>query len=194
MQTSTPLRRPNVSDGPPRHAAHDASPILHPASSRTCHTVLSLTLVVFIRRATSVVAGTIKVSIFTFSPYIVSAAATKSVFSPRARANIRAVELCPCNLTHFSFIIGRMRFGNERLYFFHIKIICARSTVGGRFSSLLFCPGTHTGSLCQHCLWLPSGLCFSRPNSLCFFENSLATAMGGNFVLRTWHSCSCLLC
>ena len=82
IQTSTPFSLPNVSDGPPRHAAHEASPILHPASSRTCHTVLSFTFVAFIRRATSTVAGTIKVSIFTFSPYIVSAAAIKSVILP----------------------------------------------------------------------------------------------------------------
>src|ERR1051325_1754882 len=39
MQESGVLSRPNVSLGPPRHAAHDGSPILAPALRKICSSV-----------------------------------------------------------------------------------------------------------------------------------------------------------
>ncbi len=59
IHTSMPFKRPNVSEGPPKQAAQDESPMRQPASSKICITVLSFTFIDRICFATSVVAGTI---------------------------------------------------------------------------------------------------------------------------------------
>src|SRR5258706_8029190 len=60
MQLIAVLSRPNVSDGPPRHAAHDGSPIFAPALRKISSIVWPLMRSLFIWRAISLVAGTTK--------------------------------------------------------------------------------------------------------------------------------------
>src|SRR5437016_14288458 len=87
-QTSLLLSRPNVSDGPPRHAAHEAPcAILAPALWKVSSRVSPFSLVVATPRPTSVVAGTVYVSVFTWRPLRIGADATESVsFATRAAA------------------------------------------------------------------------------------------------------------
>jgi len=82
IHTSAPFNLPNVSSGPPRHAPQLAFPILHPASSNIDLRVLLSILVSDNPRATSVVAGTMKVSTAVFFPAKIFAAARKSVNFP----------------------------------------------------------------------------------------------------------------
>ena len=82
MQEIGVLSRPNVSDGPPRQAAHDASPILAPAFRKMFRSDVPPIISVSRPRSTSVVAGTTNVSIFTDLPCKMPAAARKSVSLP----------------------------------------------------------------------------------------------------------------
>src|SRR4029078_12142078 len=83
MQTSGPLMRPNVSFGPPRQAAHEASSeIVHPASSKIESRVWPSRRSVRIACEISVVAGTRNVSTATLRPRITCAALTKSLIFP----------------------------------------------------------------------------------------------------------------
>src|SRR5688500_4310042 len=74
--------RPNVSDGPPRHAAQLASPIFAPAARKMSRRDLPPIFSLSRPAATSVVAGTTNVSIFTDLPLRMPAAALKSVSLP----------------------------------------------------------------------------------------------------------------
>src|SRR5215207_9908945 len=75
--------RPNVSTGPPRHAAHDAFSVMRtPALSRIDHTLMPPQSVSFNSCTTFVVAGTPNVSIFTLLPLTTCAKARKSLVLP----------------------------------------------------------------------------------------------------------------
>src|SRR5207245_10855677 len=82
MQLSAWLSRPNVSLGPPRHAAHDGGPIFAPAARNTSSNVLPPRRSVLRFAAISLVAGTTNVSIFTLLFCKMPAAARKSVILP----------------------------------------------------------------------------------------------------------------
>src|SRR6516164_9323613 len=82
MQLSGWLRRPNVSLGPPRHAAHDGGPIFAPAAKNTSSRVLPFRRSVLRFAAISLVAGTTNVSILTLLFCSTFAAARKSVILP----------------------------------------------------------------------------------------------------------------
>ena len=82
MQDIGVFSRPNVSLGPPRHAAQLASPIFAPAPTKISRSVRPPIVSVSSPLATSVVAGTTNVSIFTDLPFSSPAAARKSVSLP----------------------------------------------------------------------------------------------------------------
>src|SRR5436853_3585186 len=82
MQLSGALRRPNVSLGPPRQAAHDGWPSLAPALRNTSSNDWPLSFSVLRFAAISLVAGTTNVSIRTVLPLRIWAAARKSVILP----------------------------------------------------------------------------------------------------------------
>src|SRR5438045_3072706 len=82
MQLIGAFNRPNVSLGPPRQAAHDGGPILAPAERKTSSSVWPLSRSFLRPAATSLVAGTTKVSIRTDLPLRIFAAARKSVILP----------------------------------------------------------------------------------------------------------------
>src|SRR5207245_781284 len=82
MQLSAWLSRPKVSLGPPKHAAQDGSPSLAPADKKTSSSVWPFSISVFNPLAISLVAGTMKVSIWTVRPLRMRAAARKSVIFP----------------------------------------------------------------------------------------------------------------
>src|SRR5688500_2788439 len=77
------FKRPKVSTGPPRHAAHDAFSVMRtPADSRIDQTLIPFQSVSFSSCTTLVVAGTPKVSIFTDLPFTTFANARKSLVFP----------------------------------------------------------------------------------------------------------------
>ena len=77
------FRRPKVSTGPPRHAAHEAFSVMRtPALSRIDQTLTPPQSVSFSSCTTLVVAGTPKVSIFTVLPLTTCAKARKSLVFP----------------------------------------------------------------------------------------------------------------
>src|SRR5579871_1172388 len=82
MQLIGWLSRPKVSLGPPRQAAHEGGPTLAPADRNTSSSVLPPTFSDFRPAATSLVAGTTKVSILTLLSLRIRAAARKSVSLP----------------------------------------------------------------------------------------------------------------
>src|SRR5947209_6073440 len=82
MQLIGVFSRPKVSLGPPRHAAHDGSPILAPAERKTSSSDWPLSISLFRPAAISLVAGTTNVSMRTLLPLRIRAAARKSVILP----------------------------------------------------------------------------------------------------------------
>src|SRR6516225_12181164 len=82
MQLIGLFSRPKVSLGPPRHAAQDGGPTFAPADRKTSSSVWPFRRSAFRPAATSLVAGTTKVSIWTLLPLSTAAAARKSVSLP----------------------------------------------------------------------------------------------------------------
>src|SRR4051812_37385096 len=97
MHTSDALRRPKVSEGPPRHAPQPLGPILHPASARMSYTFFSLgpfstprRFSLNISECPSVDPGTQNVSTFTCRPLRMLAAKIMSVIFPPVHEPIYA--------------------------------------------------------------------------------------------------------
>src|SRR5262249_40846596 len=82
MQLIGAFKRPNVSLGPPKHAAQDGWPILAPAERNTSSSDWPFRLSCLRPVAVSLVAGTMNVSILTDLPLSRRAAARKSVILP----------------------------------------------------------------------------------------------------------------
>src|SRR5436305_10919124 len=82
MQLMGSLSRPNVSLGPPKHAAQEGGPILAPADKNTSSSVWPLRRSLLRLAAISLVAGTTNVSMRTLLPLSTFAAARKSVILP----------------------------------------------------------------------------------------------------------------
>ena len=92
ITTSSACVLPNVSTGPPRQAAHEGGPILHPAFWNISRQVSPSIFIFSNASFTFTVEGTINVSIATFLPYKILAAATKSVVFPPVHDPIYALS------------------------------------------------------------------------------------------------------
>ena len=83
MHFNRVLARPNVSSGPPRHAAQPAFSVIRtPASTSTCQMDFAPSFTARKSFTTCVVAGTPKVSMATLRPLTMRANATKSLVLP----------------------------------------------------------------------------------------------------------------
>src|SRR5262249_17780565 len=82
IQLSGAFSRPNVSLGPPRHAAHDGWPVLAAAARKMSSRLWPFSFSDLRPAAISLVAGTTNVSMRTLWPLRIFAAARKSVSLP----------------------------------------------------------------------------------------------------------------